>query len=104
MQEMLEQLTKQNAELAEQNRELAEVNRVLTQKVQFLLKRLFGSKSEKLDRNQLELLLGALESAKPDPNDPPPSAPPHAHAVDVSTKRVCPRTYRPKRSSLSPRP
>lgn len=75
MQKMLEQLTRQNAELVAQNQELVDLNRVLAQKVQFLLKRLFGSKSEKFDRHQLELLLGALDAAEPEDDDPPPSAP-----------------------------
>jgi transposase len=85
MQETLDKLTQQNAEHVAQNRLLLErieqllsENRLLNQKVQVLLKRLFGRKSEKLDKRQLELLLGelaALENGDGD-NDPPPGPPP----------------------------
>ena len=54
-------LAEQLAKLLEQNATLLRENRLLQQKVQFLLKRLFGRSSEKLDRRQLELLLGELD-------------------------------------------
>ena len=69
MQEMLEKLTELNAKQANQIKELVDQNRLLSQKIQFLLKRLFGRKSEKLDKSQLELLLGELEDLKPDGDD-----------------------------------
>ncbi len=65
VQETLDKLVEQNLKQAEQISELLEQNKQLMQKVQFLLKRLFGRKSEKLNRNQLELLLENLDSSTP---------------------------------------
>jgi len=76
VQTTLDKLLEQNLKQAEQISELLEQNSQLLQKVQFLLKRLFGSKSEKLNRNQLELLLENLDSPKPEDDDPPPSPSP----------------------------
>lgn len=76
MQETINKLVELNAALIAQNKELADANRILTQKVQFLLKRLFGSKSEQLNANQLELLLGSVGDQAPEDNDPPPASPP----------------------------
>ena len=52
--ELLQRL--QKAE--EQNGRLAQENALLRQKIDLLVKRLFGARSEKLDAAQLELLLG----------------------------------------------
>jgi transposase len=82
MQAVLAELQKQNAEQAAQIQALLQrldallnENKLLNRKVQFLMQRLFGRKSEKLDRNQLELLLGVLDAPPPDDDDPPPSSP-----------------------------
>jgi transposase len=75
MQAVLDELRKQNAEQAAQIQALISENQLLSRKVQFLMQRLFGRKSEKLDRAQLELLLGALETPPQDDDDPPPSSP-----------------------------
>ncbi len=45
-------------------------------KVQFLLKRMFGRKSEKIDPRQLELLLQGLAVEETPPEDDPPPSPP----------------------------
>lgn len=76
MQGALEKLVDQNAKQAEQIGELIEQNKLLQQKVEFLLSRLFGKKSEKLDRNQLELLLAGMDPDAGPADDPPPSTPP----------------------------
>jgi transposase len=83
MQEVLAELKKQNAEQAAQNRLLLEridqllsENRLLNQKVQVLMKRLFGRKSEKLDKRQLDLLLGELAALDKNKDDDPPPSPP----------------------------
>lgn len=66
----------QLAALQEQNQMLSAENRLLRQKIDLLMKRLFGRKSEKLNKAQLELLLGELDALSPDDdNDPPPSGP-----------------------------
>ena len=83
VQEALKKLTEQNAEQAAQIamllarlEQLLTENRLLNQKVQVLMKRLFGRKSEKLDKRQLELLLGELDALESDDDDdPPPSSP-----------------------------
>jgi len=71
----LAELKKQNAEQAAQIDRLLAENLLLTRKVQFLLKRMFGRKSEKLDRHQLEFLLAGLGDTSPDSEDPPPCTP-----------------------------
>ena len=77
MPEMLETLIKQNTEQAALIRELQAQNQLLTRKVQLLLQRLFGRKSEKIDPAQLEMLLGGLSrNPADDEEDPPPDPPP----------------------------
>jgi len=67
---------KLNTELIAQLRALQTENKLLREKVQFLLRRLFGQKSEKIDQRQLELLLQGLEAAATPPDDePPPTSP-----------------------------
>ena len=53
-------------------------NNLLRQKVQLLLKRIFGSKTETLNPAQLQLLMSGLdvESSKETDDDPPPPSPP----------------------------
>ncbi len=76
MQAQLAELRKLNAELAAQNQALMVENRLLRQKVDFLLGRMFGRKSEKLDPRQLEFLLEGLVEDSPNPDDPPPTPKP----------------------------
>lgn len=75
MQKVVEELKQQNAELTKQNAELRTHNELLSKKIQFLLGRLFGRKSEKLNTDQLEFLLAGLDGSRPH-EDPPPSSPP----------------------------
>jgi transposase len=66
------------AELAALRQLLTELqvdNKFLRKKVDLLLARLFGRKSEKLNKAQLELLLGDLDALSLDDDDPPPSGP-----------------------------
>ena len=63
-------LSEQNQELRAQVKSLEDVvkdlrieNKILQEKIHFLTQRLFGRTSEKVDRNQLELLLGNIEEA-----------------------------------------
>ncbi|MEK7353625.1 MAG: IS66 family transposase [Chloroflexota bacterium] len=76
MESALEIQVKENAELrAELKQARAEIV-LLNQKIQLLLKRIFGRKSEKLDSAQLELLLAGLQEnvvATPENNEPDPS-------------------------------
>lgn len=87
MQQGLSELQQQVAELAAlvkaqsaQITALQAENKLLRQKNQFLLRRMFGRKSEKLDALQMELLLGELARLEPAaaaerPDDDPPPAP-----------------------------
>jgi transposase len=59
-------------------------NEFLRQKIDLLIKRVFGSSSEQLDRNQLELLLA---------EQPPASVPP-------LTKEVAPASSRPRKATV----
>jgi transposase len=82
MEGALEKLVEQNAQqsaqitsLLAQNAELTAQLNLLQKKIQFLLKRMFGRKSEKLDKNQLEFLLAGLDASDRPDDDPPPTAP-----------------------------
>jgi len=74
MQKELAELVRINAQQADQIQQLLTENRLLSQKIQLLLSRMFGRKSEQLSKFQLELLLGELSPRDPD-DDPPPSTP-----------------------------
>ena len=86
MQALVEELRKQNAAQAAQIAELLSPmqawlveNKLLRRKVDFLVQRMFGRRSEKLSRDQMELLLGTLDSGLPEdePEPPKPPSPPH---------------------------
>jgi transposase len=78
MQAALAELKEKLAERDERIEQLVAENRLLSRKLQFLLKRLFGRKSEKLNRNQLELLLSGLDDSPPDDTPPPAPQPPRS--------------------------
>jgi transposase len=59
--EEFEQLKAANEKLGGKVEALERENRILGDKINYLLKQLFGSKSEKIDPNQLTLLLEAQE-------------------------------------------
>lgn len=61
---------------------LREENRLLRQKLDLVIRQLFGRKSEKLDPGQLELLLGGLEDAG---GKARASAAPHPELVEAET-------------------
>lgn len=74
-----EKVLRQNCVLTESFEELRAENKKLNERIDYLIRQLFGSKSEKIDPNQLMLILGMDEMPPADdPEDePPPSAPPH---------------------------
>jgi transposase len=87
------------AALAASQRQVAELQQeieLLRQKVDALVKRIFGSKSEKMDPAQLELFMAGLDPA----GAPPPlaDAPAAAASGDALTKppAVPPPAFRPK--------
>lgn len=78
MAKKIAQLEARLEELAEQNKALTAENKLLHQKVQHLLGRIFGRKTEQLDPAQLQLLMGIdadTEDQNDDDDDPPPSPP-----------------------------
>lgn len=93
-----EKLIAKVAELVENQKKLVTIidalsseNKLLHQKVQALLKRIFGKKSEKLNPDQLELLLGFAEELEVTPEDddtPPPSSPSRSRKSRKSKPRL----------------
>lgn len=84
MQTEIKELIKQNKELVSQLQILQQAlsalqkeNKLLHEKVSFLLHRIFGRKSEKIDKKQLELLLECLQSTTQPPEDDPQPDPPN---------------------------
>jgi transposase len=77
MEKVIEELRKENLELREILHQKDFENKELREKVQYLLQKLFGRKTEKIDPNQLLLLLQGVEASPPPPedDDPPPSGP-----------------------------
>jgi len=71
MQTQLAELLRQNAEQAAEIKALRAENQLLQRKVQFLIHRLFGRTSEKLDPRQLEFLLSDAAGVTPPDDDPP---------------------------------
>ena len=61
---ILQELITQNRLLQAENEQLKQEIKLLKQKVDLLIRRLFGSKSERLDPAQLELLLKDLDLGK----------------------------------------
>ncbi|HTR41473.1 MAG TPA: transposase, partial [Pseudomonadales bacterium] len=68
-------LARQLEECQEALRESRRENELLRQKVDLLIRRVFGSSSEKLDKAQLELLLQLSKSPAIEPSEVPPSVP-----------------------------
>lgn len=89
MQNELLELQKKVADQAAALHAVEAENKVLRAKVQFLMKRLFGRSSEKLDPAQLQLMLEVLVSPDAPPEDDPPPSPPR------STRRS-PRDRKPR--------
>lgn len=66
--------------LLEENERLRKENDLLRQKLDLLIRRVFGRKSERLDTNQLELLLGELEKTSSPPASETAAIPEAEHA------------------------
>ena len=59
-------LTEENAALRRELQRVVQENKLLREKIDLLIRRVFGSKSEKMDPAQLELLLEGMEAKKPE--------------------------------------
>jgi hypothetical protein len=77
-------------QLARQNQALEQKVVLLEAKIDLLIRRIFGAKSEKLDAAQLELLLGGLESGKAQASEglATPEAAPIVQLVKAQSKRT----------------
>jgi len=64
LQELIAQKEAQNRRLQAENERQSQEIKLLKEKIDLLIRRLFGSKSEKLDAAQLELLLKDLDLGK----------------------------------------
>lgn len=101
-----EPITPREAELLERIERVEKENALLRQKIDLLVRRLFGAQSEKLDPAQLLLLLQGLdepgkapEPVAGSPNRQPPLSPPpprrrlhgarRSHRLRVSEGRDC---------------
>ena len=88
LQEIIAQKDAQNRLLqAENERQSLEI-KLLKEKVDLLIRRLFGSKSEKLDAAQLELLLKEAESGKADASAEKAEASPIVESAKSAAKRA----------------
>ena len=87
-QEIIAQKDAQNRLLqAENERQSLEI-KLLKEKIDLLIRRLFGSKSEKLDAAQLELLLKEAESGKADASAEKAEASPIVESAKSAAKRA----------------
>jgi transposase len=88
LQEIIAQKDAQNRLLqAENERQSLEI-KLLKEKVDLLIRRLFGSKSEKLEAAQLELLLKEAESGKADASAEKAEASPIVESSKSAAKRA----------------
>lgn len=82
-----------NAQLLEQVRLLKAENELLREKMDLLIRKIYGASSEKIDPGQLELLLNPDAAKKPDAADSAPHAPAAEDKTDYkrSKRRSRPR-------------
>jgi transposase len=91
LQEALAQVVTENARLSEENGQMRTENKLLREKIDALLRKLFGASSEKVDAGQLLLLLQGLEA--PPGKEPEPV---EAEAPRRSTDPSPPRERGPR--------
>lgn len=88
IQELLAQKEAQNQRLQAENQRQAQEIKLLKEKIDLLIRRLFGSKSEKLDAAQLELLLKDVDLGKADASAEKAEATPIVAVVQAAAKRA----------------
>lgn len=81
------------ARLLDENRQLKAENELLRERVDLLIRKIYGASSEKLDADQLELLLNPDAAKKPDAADCDPHAP---AAEDKTDRKRAKRRSRPR--------
>jgi transposase len=87
LQEIIAQKEAQNRLLQAENERQSQEIKLLKEKIDLLIRRLFGSKSEKLDAAQLELLLKEDELGKADASAEKAEASPLVEALRPVVKR-----------------
>jgi transposase len=87
LQELIAQKDERIRELEADKQQMALEIKLLKEKIDLLIRRLFGSKSEKLDLAQLELLLKEDELGKADASAEKAEATPSVEAFKPVTKR-----------------
>ena len=87
LQELLAQKDKRIRELEADKQQQAQEIKLLKEKIDLLIRRLFGSKSEKLDAAQLELLLKDADLGKADASAEKAEASPIVEVLRPVTKR-----------------
>ena len=87
LQELLAQKDQRIRELEADKQQLAQEIKLLKEKLDLLIRRIFGSKSEKLDSAQLELLLKDLDSGKADASVEKAEAAPIVEVLKAVAKR-----------------
>ena len=87
LQELIAQKDAQNQLLQAENERQSQEIKLLKERIDLLIRRLFGSKSEKLDLAQLELLLKEDEQGKADASAEKAEATPSVEAFKPVPKR-----------------
>ena len=111
LQELIAQKEAQNRLLQAENERQSQEIKLLKEKIDLLLRRLFGSKSEKLDAAQLELLLKDLELGKAAASAEKAEATPNVEALkpvlrasaNKQRRERWPKDLAVEQKSLSPR-
>lgn len=94
-------MTERERVLEEEVARLREENRLLRQKLDLVIRQLFGRKSEKLDPGQLELLLSDLDGGPPGKDEASPADADAAALVEAEAKTTSRRrSHEPARGRL----
>ena len=88
LRELIAQKDTQIGQLQADNQQLRLENKLLREKVDLLIKRIFGSQSEKLDAAQLELLLKGIDPGKADASAEKAEASPILETLKPAAKRA----------------
>jgi hypothetical protein len=88
LRELIAQKDAQIQQLQAENQRQSQEIKLLKEKVDLLIRRLFGAKSEKLDAAQLELLLSQADSGKADASAEKAEASPIVETLKPAAKRA----------------
>ena len=91
-------------QLKRENELLRKENELLRARVDLLVRRMFGRKSEQLNPNQLELLLGESPAVAAVDQDPPPEPPKPSRRSRKNRKPRCPEDLPVETETIDPVP